>query len=320
MFKAIPWSWQLPLAFIICCSEFYIPTHGGWVNDFHQNETTLDVIEAMIRRQTLINSLDGMKKSVEQLNFRSYIEENDERDPEMFDIRIDALPEKCQILGTPRSCAEATACTQRSGYYHIKIDQFSNASFLVQCDAHTEGGGWTVIQRRQDGSVDFYRPWDDYKAGFGEVEGEFFIGLDRLHALTNYQGVQELIIQMEHLNETNGNKVTSAQAKYDSFAIGAECDKYNLKRIGKYSGTAGDSLQIHIGCKFSTKDQDNDKHASKNCAESYLGGWWYNSCHWSNLNGHYGDVNHGKGINWRTWMGHTVSLKYVQMMIRRHRC
>uniref|UniRef100_A0A1I8NS81 Fibrinogen C-terminal domain-containing protein n=1 Tax=Stomoxys calcitrans TaxID=35570 RepID=A0A1I8NS81_STOCA len=257
MSKIIPWSWQLLLAFTICGRALYIPTPGGWVKDLQQNETTLDIVEEMIRLQTLINNLD----------------ENAGRVPEMFDIRIDALPEECQVFGAARSCAEATACTQRSGYYNIKIDQFSNASFLVECDAHTEGGGWTVIQRRQDGSVDFFRPWHDYKAGFGEVEGEFFIGLDRLHALTNYQGVQELTIQMEHLNETNGNKVTSAQAKYDSFAIGAEFDKYNLKRIGKYSGTAGDALQHHIGCKFSTKDQDNDKHASKNCAESYLGGW-----------------------------------------------
>lgn len=81
-------------------------------------------------------------------------------------------------------------------------------------------------------------------------------------------------------NLTNDTEIDRAYARYDAFAIGRECDKYNLKRIGRYSGTAGDSLQFHIGAKFSTKDKDNDKHATISCAESYMGAWWYTSCHW----------------------------------------
>lgn len=173
----------------------------------------------------------------------------------------------------PTNCAEATACTGRSGFYEIKPQQFINDTLLVECDATTEGGDWIVIQRRHDGSVDFYRNWSEYKRGFGDIDGEFFIGLDNLHALTNFDGPQELLILMEMKNSK------TAQATYSSFAIGNESEKYKLKRIGKYSGTAGDSLLHHLGCKFTTKDQDNDKLDTGNCAQSHLGAWWYNRCH-----------------------------------------
>lgn len=173
------------------------------------------------------------------------------------------------------NCSEATSCTRRSGYYYIKISQFSNESFIAECDAHTEGGDWIVIQRRHDGSIDFYRNWAEYKVGFGDIDGEFFIGMDKLYALTNYDGPQELLILME--NSTNSAK---GYAKYDAFQIGNESEKYILKRTGLYTGTAGDSLRgSHMGMKFSTKDQDNDTHAEGSCAVMYMGAWWYSKCH-----------------------------------------
>lgn len=110
--------------------------------------------------------------------------------------------------------------------------------------------------------------------GFGEVDGEFFIGMDKLFALTNYQGPQELLILM-----VNGTNEAKGYAKYDSFRIANEVEKYKLIRTGQYTGTAGDSLKGHIGAKFTTKDQDNDVHAEGNCAVSYMGAWWYTKCH-----------------------------------------
>ncbi|XP_013098277.2 ryncolin-1 [Stomoxys calcitrans] len=255
------------------------------------------------------------------LNTRASDFEVNKAATDIFDIRVDSLPKECQHLAIASSCSEVTECTKRSGYYNVTVlVEGYPKSYLVECDAHTDDGGWTVIQRRQDGSVDFYRPWNDYKYGFGDIEGEFFIGLEKLYALTNFHGPQELLILMENVTLTPENRIISAHAKYNSFAIGCETEKYVLKRIGKYSGTAGDSLQYHVGYKFTTKDQDNDSRPGENCAITYSGAWWYKNCYQSNLNGIYGSKdNILSGINWKTWMGYNASLNYVQMMIRRRR-
>ncbi|XP_023300160.2 ryncolin-1-like isoform X2 [Lucilia cuprina] len=236
-----------------------------------------------------------------------------DNDLQFFDARVDQIPEHCHRTTLPKDCAAATVCTKRSGIYKIQVEQYSKEPFYVPCDDETENGDWLVIQRRQDGSVNFYRDWLEYEKGFGDIEGEFFIGLKKLHALTNYNGPQELLIVMEDVNATR------AYAKYDAFAIGNETESYKLKRLGKYTGTAGNSFQRHIGMKFSTKDRDNDENPNGSCAVSYTGAWWYTYCHNSNLNGKYGDNTHGKGINWKTFRGHNVSLTYVKMMLRRSR-
>lgn len=141
----------------------------------------------------------------------------------------------------------------------------------MACDAETENGDWLVIQRRQDGSVDFQRNWEEYENGFGDIDGEFFIGLKKLHTLTNYNGVQELLIIMENANAKN------VYAKYHTFTVGNHTDSYRLMKLGKYSGTAGNSLHYHIGMKFTTKDHDNDESVS-NCAVLHNGAWWYKNC------------------------------------------
>ena len=43
----------------------------------------------------------------------------------------------------------------------IKSDELP--AFDVFCDQTTDGGGWTVFLKRLNGSVDFYRYWNDYK-------------------------------------------------------------------------------------------------------------------------------------------------------------
>ena len=107
-----------------------------------------------------------------------------------------------------------------------------------------------MFQRRQDGSVDFYRGWNDYKSGFGQLTAEFWLGNDKIHRLT---AARPSTLRVE-LEDWNGVRV---YAKYGKFNIGDEQAKYRLE-VGSYSGTAGDSLALHKNRAFTTKDRDND--------------------------------------------------------------
>ena len=92
----------------------------------------------------------------------------------------------------------------------------------------TSGGGWTIFQRRQDGSVDFFRGWDDYKNGFGDLEGEYWLGLDKINRLTN-RGEMVLRVDME---DTSG---IWKYAEYENFTIQDETKNYTLS-VENYSG------------------------------------------------------------------------------------
>ncbi|XP_046863628.1 ficolin-2-like [Xenia sp. Carnegie-2017] len=171
----------------------------------------------------------------------------------------------------------------------------------------TSGGGWTVFQRHLDGSVNFYRGWQDYKNGFGNLASEFWLGLDKINGLTS-RTKNRLRIDME---DFTGN---TAYAEYDFFSVPSERQKYKLA-LGTYSGTAGDSFTFHKGMAFSTKDSDNNK-TSMNCANEYNGAWWYKNCHASNLNGiyrHGQDFSYLVGINWHAWKGYFYFLKSTSM-------
>ena len=104
----------------------------------------------------------------------------------------------------------------------------------VFCDMTTDGGGWTVFQRRLDGSVDFYLGWKSYKNGFGDLKGEFWIGNDNLHRLT---AADDVMLRVD-LEDFDGN---IRYAEYTTFRVADEGDKYRLL-IGGYNGTAGDSM------------------------------------------------------------------------------
>ena len=103
------------------------------------------------------------------------------------------------------------------------------------CDTTTDGGGWTVFQRRLNGSLDFYRGWESYKNGFGDLNGEFSLGNDNLHRLT---AADDVILRVD-LEDFDGN---TAYAEYTTFKVANEADKYRILVEG-YNGTAGDSMQ-----------------------------------------------------------------------------
>ncbi|KAM6939470.1 microfibril-associated glycoprotein 4-like [Xenentodon cancila] len=182
----------------------------------------------------------------------------------------------------------------------------------VYCDMDTDGGRWTIFHRRIDGSESFFRSWKDYKAGFGNVAGEYWLGLENIFLLTMRKNY-ELRVDME---DWEGGH---ASAQYASFSIDPESTGYQLHLGGFTGGAAGDSLTNHNSMKFTTLDKDQDNW-EKNCARQFLGGFWYNACHMTNPTGMYaphGAINYENvHVIWHTWKGWNYSLKTIAMKIR----
>eukprot|EP00058_Branchiostoma_floridae_P008183 XP_002593671.1 hypothetical protein BRAFLDRAFT_108085 [Branchiostoma floridae] len=174
-----------------------------------------------------------------------------------------SLPKLDKING-PRDCMDLlTTGHDTSGVYTIYPDGGGKSPVHVYCDMDTDGGGWTLFQKRRDGSINFYQDWQAYKTGFGDLRGEFWLGNDNLHRLAA-QDVYELRVDLE---DFEGN---TAYAKYNIFRVEDEVHKYRLTVDG-YSGTAGDAMidptRPHNGMYFSTRDRDNDIHLTADCAE-----------------------------------------------------
>ena len=210
-------------------------------------------------------------------------------------------------VSTPGDCSSIKG-TRNSGIYTINPD--GKQPFRVFCDMQTSSGGWTVIQRRIDGSVDFFKNWVDYKLGFGNVDKEFWLGNEKIHRLTKRKN---MMIRFD-LEDVNGNKV---YAEYKVFYIGGEDANYKV-HVSTYSGTAGDSFSNTNGMQFSTKDRDHDTYGS-NCAVQFHGAWWYSNCHAANLNGKYLNGTHSSyanGVNWSSYRGYYNSLRKSEMKVR----
>ncbi|KAI8496200.1 hypothetical protein Bbelb_260410 [Branchiostoma belcheri] len=210
-----------------------------------------------------------------------------------------------------------------SGVFSIKPAHVAHP-ISVYCDQTTAGGGWTVIQRRFDGSLEFFRFFEAYRDGFGDSSSEYWLGLDNIYHITA-QNAYELYIELE---DWSGNV---KYARYSSFSVGPGGD-YILS-VGGYSGTAGNGFGLsdssafdNNGAKFSTRWHDRDTYSPGSLAELYGGGWWYNNlASYSNLNGPYfefRDTNgfldyNGWGVQWRPFSSNQFySLKKTKMMIR----
>ncbi|KAM4630892.1 uncharacterized protein ACJ7VT_000492 [Polymixia lowei] len=205
----------------------------------------------------------------------------------------------------PTDCSqERLNGIRESGEADIFPQGKHSTPLMVYCDMETDGGGWTVFQRRKDGSVDFFRGWKEYIKGFGDLSGEFWLGLESLHNLT---AMTRMSLRVDL---RDGDQ--SVFAKYSTFEVAKK--NYRLTVAG-YSGTAGDSMTYHNNRLFSTRDRDPAPFITR-CAMSYRGGWWYRNCHEANLNGLYGiDVRH-QGVIWTSWKGKDFSIPFTEMKMR----
>uniref|UniRef100_A0A667IP16 Angiopoietin like 4 n=1 Tax=Lynx canadensis TaxID=61383 RepID=A0A667IP16_LYNCA len=234
------------------------------------------------------------------------------------------LPKMAQLAGPahnisrlhrlPRDCQELYEEGERqSGLFQIQPQ--GSPPFLVNCKM-TSDGGWTVIQRRQDGSVDFNQPWEAYKAGFGDPQGEFWLGLEKVHRITGDRG-SRLAVQLQ---DWEGN----AESLQFPVYLGGEDTAYSLQLTAPVASELGATTVAPNGLSlpFSTWDQDHDLRGDKNCAKSLSGGWWFGTCGHSNLNGQYFRSiprqrrQREKGIFWKTWRGRYYPLQATTMLIQ----
>ena len=214
-----------------------------------------------------------------------------------------------EIVNKPKQYKMKNMC----GNHHSTITN-------VYCDTVTAGGGWLVIQRRIDGSVDFSRYWSEYEEGFGKLPvdnedttGEFWIGLRSLQCLTS-QGHWELRIDYMLSNKTKG------YLSYHHFRVQPASDDYRLS-ISGFSGNITDPITGSHSLntmKFTTRDRDNDKWNEYNCAVRSVagnaGGWWYNDCFHIFLNHQF---NHRYSIYLN---GRYHSLPFIEIKIRQVNC
>ena len=212
---------------------------------------------------------------------------------------------------------------RQSGVYQVHL--LGKFQRNVYCVLDRYGGGWMAFQRRFDGTVDFFpKKWDDYKRGFGDSAGEYWLGNEMLHLLTTSESQDYMVEATSFQNEVQFKKIRNVviNGEDDEYRI-----NYDLESIDDTSTSIPYGLHMQ-GMKFSTADNKNDENASGNCAAQY-GGWWHNDCHHVGMNGRYrSEANHAEatsniewdysanGIMWIGWKGFGVSLKASLLMIR----
>ncbi|XP_035774639.1 fibrinogen C domain-containing protein 1-like [Anopheles albimanus] len=195
-----------------------------------------------------------------------------------------------------------------SGIYSIRIKNDSEP-FEVYCEQTAFGGGWIVFQYRYDGSLDFYRGWNEFRDGFGDLNKEFWLGLEKIHQITKDR-THEMIIELKDFDGSY------KYIRFREFGIGSESEQYALEHLTTYGGTLKNDMADNVGMKFSTKDRDNDKYQARHCAQYHESGWWYESCTYANLNGRYINAEDVKSMFWWDFKTNREGLSYSRMMIR----
>ncbi|XP_020848707.1 angiopoietin-related protein 3 [Phascolarctos cinereus] len=195
-----------------------------------------------------------------------------------------------------------------SGIYPIKPSQ--SEVFNVYCEMKS-GSSWTVIQHRMDGSQNFNETWENYQHGFGSLDGEFWLGLEKIYSIVNQS---DYILRIE-LEDWKDNK---RYIEY-SFSLGSKETDYTL-HLSEILGNIPNAIPEHKDLAFSTWDHNAKNYL--NCPESYSGGWWWdNVCGETNLNGKYskarskGRPERRRGLYWKSPKGRLYALKTTKMLI-----
>ncbi|XP_069103489.1 angiopoietin-related protein 7-like [Argopecten irradians] len=202
------------------------------------------------------------------------------------------------------SCADLIGYS--SGVYKLGKD-----GPIVYCDMDTEAGPWTVIQTRTKGDVDFFRPWSDYKNGFGDLHGDFWLGNDNLHLLTNVSKI--LRVEVVALTGERG------YAEYSNFQVADESQNYKLLVNGFSGNVSYDGMAYSNNFQFSTPDRDNNNN-SIDCGQYAQSGWWHYRCVHAHLNGIFRkSIADNQVMRWSYFPDPSVKyqpLKTTKMMIR----
>ncbi|CAH1265685.1 ANGPT2 [Branchiostoma lanceolatum] len=208
-----------------------------------------------------------------------------------------------------KDCLQVYKSGRRKSGPYIINPPGETTQTMVWCDQETEGGGWTVVQRRLNGEVNFNRNWTEYVQGFGYVDTEFWLGLKHLHSFTT---ANRYALRIE-LYDWDDNM---AYAEYSSFKVGSDMQRYKLQVEG-YKGTVGDVISgdryNSNNQPFSTRNYDN----AASCANYRGGGWWFNQmCGYSNLNGIYYERSDGNFNNRIYWATVAYRIKRTEMKIK----
>ncbi|NXK26331.1 ANGL3 protein, partial [Arenaria interpres] len=235
---------------------------------------------------------------------------------ELLEPEAISFPVHNTMAVTNKSDGAAPDCTalytsgiRSRGVYTIKPN--GSESFDVYCEMKL-GTSWTVIQNRVDGSLDFNQTWDAYTNGFGDLNGEFWLGLNKTYSITK-QG--DYILRIE-LRDWKDNK---RYVEY-AFSLGGPETNYTLQ-LSRVSGSIPNALPEQTELRFSTADRDVDIINDFNCPENFLGGWWHSECEETNLNGKYvaprsrGRLDRRKGLYWKPKKGRYYLLKSTKIMI-----
>ncbi|XP_066912402.1 ficolin-3-like [Clytia hemisphaerica] len=202
---------------------------------------------------------------------------------------------------------------KKSGVYWIGVEGIP--IFQVFCDMDLEGGGWTVFQKRIDGSTNFNQSWNAYKNGFGNLKGDYWLGNKRIHKFTERSENTELVLYGRRFNGIRNYEF------YNAFSIGNENTGYLLNSGTFKAGNTHSSQDwlAHNGKRFGTYDYGQEI----SCGLRFGGGWWYDLCYKLNFNGVYsndGSVREAAfSLHWRYFSAHTESLKKTRMAMRRQK-